>query len=297
VRKRVPGFYLPHFLTEIDEYNHVLNQTAIPLSLKNASEIICQPIETKGTYFMINTKLILIDGVPCSGKSTIAKKLMVDISSCGIKCNCFLEWTEDNPIFIGKMEDLAEIISTTRSREQNVLQQWKDFIDSAKEQETVNIIESRFWQSSSMYLYLSGHSEYEVSESSNRVISVLAELNPVLIYLAPKDIEKLQARITMAKNEKWMESGRKGSWEQWGNDVYERQKWFTNRLLNSKAIPLFFNEWASIADRLYERLPFRKIKIRDPQVDWEHTLSSIRKFLDINLSGISDLPMTEDGKG
>lgn len=231
---------------------------------------------------MIDAKLILIEGVPCSGKSATAEHLMIDLSACGIPCNCFFEWAENNPIFIGKMEDLSEIIATTKSREQNVLQQWKNFTKRAKQQETVNIIESRFWQTDAMYLYLSGHSEHEISESNHRVISVLAELNPVLIYLAPKDIEQLHRQITKKKNEKWRESGREGSWKQWGNHVYERQQWFTTRLLNSKAMARFFNEWASIADRLYERFPFRKIKIQDPQVDWEHTMGSIRDFLAIS---------------
>jgi len=228
---------------------------------------------------MIDTKLILIEGVPCSGKSTTAQKLKTDISACGIKCNCFLEWAENNPIFIGHVEDLSEIISTTKSREQNVLQQWKNFTKRAKKQETVNVIESRFWQTDAMYLYLSGHSEREIYESNHRVISVLTELNPVLIYLAPSNIEQLHTQIAKIRNKQWRESGKEGSWEQWGNDVYEQQKWFTNRLLNSKSITRFFKEWTSIADRLYERSPYRKVKIKDPQVDWQQTIDSIRDFL------------------
>ena len=234
---------------------------------------------------MIDTKLILIEGVPCSGKSTTAKKLMSVISACGIQCDCFLEWADNNPIFIGKMEDLSEIISTTKSREQNVLQQWKNFVRRAKQQEVVNIIESRFWQTDAMYLFLSGHSEFEVLERNQRIISVLAELNPVLIYLAPKDIEQLHVQIIKRKNKKWRESGREGSWEEWGNRVYERQKWFTNRLLDSKAMAMFFREWASIADMLYESFPFQKIKVQDPHTDWEHTIGDIQDYLEIEISG------------
>ena len=118
---------------------------------------------------MIDTKLILIEGVPCSGKSTTAKRLMADIAACGITCNCFLEWAEHNPIFIGNMEDLSEIISTTQSREGNVLQQWRNFAKSAKQQKAVNIIESRFWQTDGMYLFLSGHSECEIFENNDRL--------------------------------------------------------------------------------------------------------------------------------
>ena len=180
------------------------------------------------------------------------------------------------------MEDLAEIISTTKVREQNILQQWKDFTKSAKQQEAINIVESRFWQTDAMYLYLSGHSEYEVFESNRRLISVITELDPVLIYLAPEDIEQLHTEVAKKRNEKWRESGKDGSWEEWGNKVYEQQKWFTDRSLNSKSMARFFDEWASIADRLYERFPFRKIKIQDPQIDWENTNASIRDFLEVD---------------
>ena len=66
---------------------------------------------------MIKTDLILIEGVPCSGKSSTAEKLARDISARGIRCNCYLEWSEDNPISIGQMEDLAVIIASTKSRQ------------------------------------------------------------------------------------------------------------------------------------------------------------------------------------
>ena len=86
------------------------------------------------------------------------------------------------------------------------------------------------------------------------------------------------------KNEKWRAAGREGTWEEWGNTVYERQKWFTKRSLNSKEMARFFNEWAIIADKLYERSSFRKIKIEDPQVDWEHAIDSIRDFLEVYIT-------------
>lgn len=232
---------------------------------------------------MINAKLILIEGIPGSGKSTIALNLANAISARRIKCQCYLEWAEDNPIFIGNMEDLSEIISSSRLREQNVLQQWRNFTQKARQQFTVNIIESRFWQASAMYLYLSGYPEDEVIKSNQRIISAISGLNPVLIYLAPKDIAQMLMWTAKVKNKKWRESGREGSWEQWGNEIYEQQRWFTNRSLKGpEAMVKFFNEWTSIANRLYEELPFRKTKIQNPHADWDMTISKIRYFLKID---------------
>jgi len=231
---------------------------------------------------MIETKLILVEGIPCSGKSTTAKTIFCDISTCGYKCQYFLEWGENNPIDIGNMEDLAKIISTTKAREEKVLQQWERFTTSVRQQEAINIIESRFWQTDAMYLYLSGHPEQEIFESNLKIISVIGDLDPILIYLAPTAIEQLHAKIAKERNEKWRESGRNGSWEEWGNHMYEQQKWFTDRLLDSKAMASFFMEWTSLADKLYEKFPFRKIRIQDPQNDWENTNRRIRDLLKIN---------------
>jgi thymidylate kinase len=231
---------------------------------------------------MIETKLILVEGVPCSGKSTTAQTILNEITSCGMRGHCYLEWEEHNPIVIGKMEDLATIIATTKAREENVLQQWRQFTTQATRQAAVHIIESRFWQTDAMYLYLSGHSEEEIWESNRRVISSIAALDPVLIYLAPKDIEQLHTEIAQQRNTKWRASGKEGSWEEWGNNVYVQQKWFTDRSLNASAMAQFFNEWASIADRLFDKFPYRKLRIPDPQFDWEVTYGRIKDFLEVN---------------
>jgi len=231
---------------------------------------------------MIDTKLILIEGIPCSGKSTTAKKLKSIVSARGIECQCFLEWAPNNPIFIGNIESLPEIIATTKSRAQNVLRNWKDFTAKVRQRASVSIIESRFWQTDAMYLYLSGYSEHEAIESSRRIVSVITELSPVLIYLAPEGISQVLAQVTEAKNQEWQKAGKEGSWQQWGNDVYERQSWFTSRSLKGEdAIVRFFYEWASISDKLYEEVPFHKIKIVDPQADWEGSMHRIEGVLEL----------------
>ncbi len=231
---------------------------------------------------MIETNLILIEGVPCSGKSCTAERLARDISAQGIRCNCYLEWSEDNPISIGQMEDLAEIIASTKSRQTGVFRQWQSFVERAAEHEEINIIESRLWQAQGMYLYLSGHSEKDVLESTRRLNSVIAVLKPILIYLTPTDVAKLHAQVAEEKNKTWRQSGREGSWEDWGNAIYEGQQWFTRRSLTSEAMAKFFEAWMSIAERLFERYPFRKIKIRDPQMDWVKTIGTLRDFLQLD---------------
>ena len=76
---------------------------------------------------MIDTQLILIEGLPGSGKSTTAENLASEIKNHGKRCHCFLEWAENHPIFIGYHEDMAEIISSSPLREPALVEKWEAF--------------------------------------------------------------------------------------------------------------------------------------------------------------------------
>src|ERR1051325_8136278 len=97
---------------------------------------------------MIETKLILIEGLPGSGKSTTAQKLANVISNSEIACQCFLEWSTNHPIQIGDDSQLGEIIATSINRESELFQKWQNFVQVQQTQELVTIMESRFWQTS-----------------------------------------------------------------------------------------------------------------------------------------------------
>jgi hypothetical protein len=217
--------------------------------------------------------------VPGSGKSTTALKLQELISQNGRVCQCFLEWSADNPIPIGTAEQLSEIISTTKIRQGQTLGDWQRFVESAKEQDSITILEGRFWQTEGMYLYLSGHSEDEIQRRYGRVIAIISELHPVLIYLAPQNLGRLFENISVIRNKQWRESGKGGTWEEWGDQIYGRQEWFKTRGLEGRDSLQFFIEWKKIADRLYVQFPFKKIQVDNPERDWPATLSKIQNFL------------------
>jgi thymidylate kinase len=237
---------------------------------------------TLSKYEMIDTKLVLIEGIPGSGKSTTATRVSDLILKSGIQCKCYLEWSEDNPIFIGRMDNLSEIISSSKSREADVLQQWHDFAQTAKQGNTVHIIESRFWQTDAMYLFLSGHSEDDIMTRNQCITSAITALNPVLIFLTPNDIAQHLVITANRKNRTWRESERGGSWEEWGNRIYEQQQWFSHcSRRGSDAFVQFFTEWTSIAERLFEMFPFRKIRIPFNHGNWDVVAITIRQFLNV----------------
>jgi thymidylate kinase len=235
---------------------------------------------------MIDTKLILIEGLPGSGKSTTARCLASEIGSYGKKCKCFLEREEDHPVFIGCMDSFSEVIPLSRPRAKATLQRWEKFAKEANCKETINIMESCFWQTGLMFMYDAGASEDEISENNQRIAATIAKLKPVLIYFVYDNIEKSLARTFQLRNQEglrdWENTGIYQSWEQWVLELSEKQKWSTDRGLKGReAWFRFFEEWASIAEKLYDVLTFPKIKILNPHSDWNLATRKIREFLEL----------------
>ncbi len=236
---------------------------------------------------MIATKLILIEGPPGSGKSTSARVLAEEISATGQACRFFYEWAEDHPIPIGDDLQLKQVISTALEREAAMLEMWKEFARARQAEEQVTIIESRFWQTSAMLMYIAGQPLEAVLESNRQVIEAVQSLNPVLIYFAVDDQKAFAERTIHIKNEEWRQAGLKEVWEQHLYDAFDGQKWFTQRGLSGRAgWQALLEEWAGVAAQLYDQAPFPKIKIRNPHNDWPLAMRQMRSFLDLGSTAL-----------
>jgi thymidylate kinase len=238
-------------------------------------------IQPKKRKNMIDTKLILFEGFSGSGKTTTAKKLAAEIENSGRDCNRFLEWDVPHPIFIGYEKDLVEIVKTSGERQKDTLQKWADFAKEAQEKEAINIIESRFWHTGAMLMYLAGHSEDEVIDYNQKIVTAITELRPVLIYFTSDNLVKALTRTFSVKNEEWAKEGRgEKGWEDYFSKIaFHLERTSTNVQEGREAWFRFFSEWAAIAENLYNGLPFPKTKIQNPFTDWNQSMARIREFL------------------
>lgn len=231
---------------------------------------------------MRDTQLILIEGPPGSGKTTTAQKLAVEISNLGQPCRCFVEWGTDNPIAIGDDLHLGEVIASSVIREDAVLQQWRAFVQERQIDHSVTVMESRFWQTSVMLMYIAGHPIEDVWVSNQRVVDVIQILKPVLIYFAIDDQSAFAARTIQLKEEEWQRGRFPGTWAQHLYEAFDSRPWFADRgLAGLPGMLAFLEEWATVAEGLYDRAPFPKVKIRNPHLDWASAIQQMRCFLDL----------------
>lgn len=235
---------------------------------------------------MINTRLILVEGPPGSGKSTTAEKLAQTLQQAGFPCRYYNEWSPDHPIQIGDDLHVGEVFAASIAREEQTLEQWRRFTRVCLEQPTLIILESRFWQTGVMPMYAAGLSEEGVAASHARVVEIIRPLNPVLIHFTISDLAAFERRTIQIKEEQWQQAGFPGTWAQHVYDAIDSQVWARQRGLSGlEGFVAFLTEWAAIADRLYAGLPFPKIQIQDPHLDWNAATRRIHQFLQLSSAG------------
>ena len=209
---------------------------------------------------------ILIEGLPGSGKSTTTVYLQALLQRCGIDCRRYLEEDRPHPI---DCTDFA-----THGLAGKVMPLWLNFADGAGREPVVTIIESRLWQNTALFMYMSECSLEEITSLNHQVGQVLLPLAPVLVYLDEEDTETALRRLYTLRGKKWMDETM--GWT-------TQYPWFISRGLNDFAGWVrFFAEWRQVAEQLYADWPGKKLKILNPHADWAGSYRQLRAFLQVD---------------
>ncbi len=214
---------------------------------------------------MLNTKLILIEGLPGSGKSTTTAHLGTALRQNHVACRWFLEEDEPHPIpcldfaihgLAGKMIPL-----------------WQDFTSRALPDPGVTILESRLWQNTALYMFMSEVAPGEILQYYRRVCEILGPLAPALVYLDQPDTDAALRQLAVMRGDNWM-----------AETLAETTgyPWFQTRGLSGfTGWVRFFEEWRPVAEHLYADWPYGKVRILDPHADWARAFAKLDEFLKV----------------
>ena len=216
---------------------------------------------------MAAPRLILIEGMIGSGKTTTAEHLGAWLSRRGEDVRTFDEGAADHPIRTRRVD---ELLAAPAPGDPDVYSasQWRRLAERCRHSGQTIILESIFLQNSVMPAFIDGAPAATVTEICAEIQRQAAPAEPFLVYLRPADIAAAITRTHRARGEPW--SSRNLAFVQ-------DSPWARRRGLRGRdAVVGLYQAWEPVAARLFDQYPFGKLMVPDPQHDWPAALRVIR---------------------
>ncbi len=215
---------------------------------------------------MAAPRLILIEGMIGSGKTTTAERLEDWLSRRGEDVRAFGEGAADHPIRTRRVDELRATPAPGGPDVYSV-SQWRWLAERCLRGGPAIILESIFLQNSVMPAFIDGVPVATVTGICTEIQRQAAPAEPFLVYLRPTDIAAAIARTHRTRGEPW--SSRNLAF-------VENSPWARRRNLRGMdAVVQLYQAWEPVVSRLYRRYPFPKLMVSDPQHDWPAALRAI----------------------
>ena len=224
--------------------------------------------------------LILIEGLPGSGKSSTAHWLHHSFRQSRIPSQWFYELSEFHPLALRSNESK---ISRSQLPTKNI-EVWKRFIQSEINECEVVIIDSGFFQKNIMHMMNSNIEIETIQEYARQVEDLVSECNTHFVYLDAGYAEKHLQRVFRVRGKRFQ-----NALTEWSNNTeYSISKGY----VGIEGCLKYWRDYKGLCDRIYERSKLRKIKVgvtNEPWSDHHQTLSRYLKVSNYNQSNYSPI--------
>ena len=231
---------------------------------------------------MINTKLILLEGLPGSGKSTTGQWLTERLQRNGVKVRWLQEAELSHPLWWYDYWDgrhylppdfdnipLEKFIDTS-------LKKWEEFATLVKASDRLYLVESFLFQNT-VAMFLMGDAKQTLLVAYAQAVQrLIGDLNSILIYFYPTDEAVALRKICKLRGQAFE------------NELLKHMESFPylrrRSLKGLEGVTVLWQEIRKISDALFDESPLRKIAIENSEGDWPSYRQQIFDFLGLTFA-------------
>src|SRR5690625_255459 len=228
---------------------------------------------------MKNTKLILIEGLPGSGKSTTAHHLSRFLTNAAIDNKWWYEEEKGHPVYIYKdQEDAQYVIKDLSDGKYNTvinkaLEQWRNFGSYLEGADKTVLIDSCFFGYLTWSLFPFDVPEEVINEYTFAVEEIIKPFNPCLIYFYQDDVNQAMKKIC---------DRREGNMENHLIQSATESPYGKNRSLTGfDGMVKYWEDYRSITDDIFNKLEISKLAIENSEGKYDNYFSQILDHLDL----------------
>src|SRR5262249_40040618 len=146
-------------------------------------------------------RLVLIEGMVGSGKSTTAERLAARLIEAGADARAFTEFADDHPV----RTRVADRLCGTEEGEADAYfpEQWTAPATRCACSERTTIIESTFLQNTVMPHFTDDEPIAVVEDVFTDLLARVAPADPLLVYLRPVDVAAAIRRVHAERGDPW----------------------------------------------------------------------------------------------
>ncbi|TWU12549.1 hypothetical protein CA54_13730 [Symmachiella macrocystis] len=207
---------------------------------------------------MRERRIILVDGMPGTGKSTLSQFIFRQLRSDGQPVEWYHEESGTHPVRL--FYEPQRHRSWSNYCDEVVLS-WQRFVRELGSGNDVAVIDAAVLQNHVRSLLIYDCDRDLIVDLVLRIEKVITALNPVLIYLTPRDIESNFRDVVESRGQRLMEL-----WTA-AHDQYPYSR--STGLTGYAGFIKFWKEFDEISNRVFARIGFKKLRQRVSHDDWK----------------------------
>ncbi len=228
---------------------------------------------------MRDTKLILVEGLPGSGKSTTTTYLAELLRQGGATVAAYLEKQPGHPLNVGgELHPSGRTIGDEFFRRYTIesfidesVRRWQAMVSDAEQEATVNILDSYPYQNSVRVLLQLDATIDQLRVYAQEVETLMQPLAPILIYLDRQDLGEATRAISQQRGE---------AWTAYVVEVITRSPYAQRRgLVGPSGVLTILQTYQRVVTELLDESRLPRVVLMDCASRWEACAEQLRAFL------------------